>query len=568
MRQTATPAPRSLWIARPWLDLVVGCGGWSLPLLAVAYLLTGDAARAWSSSFYLLALGVNYPHYMATIYRAYGRGEWRRHVPYSVWGTLLLVGAGAAAHVVSPLVPLLFSAYVMWSPWHYSGQNYGLAIMFARRGGLTITPRQQQWLKLSFVGSYLMLLASFNNGPSADPLVLSAALPAGAVRAITVVCAVLFIAGYAIVGTAIIRQRQVRAAVPVLTLLGTQTMWFVAPIVISALTGTAAPQTRYSSGVLAMMHSAQYLWITQYFARREQGSAWSGTAYWLAVTLGGIALFLPVPWLASSVAGVDFTVSMLIVTAIVNLHHFMMDGVVWKLRDPRVAAKLTSDATAADAPHTRWIDGPAHRAAIAVAAILLIALAGVDQWRYRLASREADADALRQALALNPYDAAARSRLLNALMETGRYDDARSELDRAMALYPGDSNHRVNAGVLARRTGRLDAAIVHWEQAIAINPAQPPVQLYLAEALHEQGRAADAVPHYQAFLESLLAVPDSARRNPETAARVILKFGDALEQSGRAADARSQFELATAIADRAGLSDLASEARARQANAR
>ena len=29
------------------------------------------------------------------------------------------------------------------------------------------------------------------------------------------------------------------------------------------------PQNRYSSGVLAVMHSAQYLWITSYYARRE-----------------------------------------------------------------------------------------------------------------------------------------------------------------------------------------------------------------------------------------------------------------------------------------------------------
>ncbi len=33
---------------------------------------------------------------------------------------------------------------------------------------------------------------------------------------------------------------------------------------------------------------------------------------------------------------------MLIVTAVVNIHHFILDGVVWKLRDPRVSKVLTS----------------------------------------------------------------------------------------------------------------------------------------------------------------------------------------------------------------------------------
>ena len=72
------PPTRSLWISRPWIDLAIGCAGWSLPLLAIAYRLTGPAALALSTTFYSLALVVNYPHYMATMYRAYARGEWRR----------------------------------------------------------------------------------------------------------------------------------------------------------------------------------------------------------------------------------------------------------------------------------------------------------------------------------------------------------------------------------------------------------------------------------------------------------------------------------------------------------
>lgn len=125
----AAAPPRSLWIVRPSIDLVIGCGAWSLPLLAAAYLLTGTAERAWSASFYTLALVVNYPHYMATVYRAYGRGEWRRHTPYTIWLTLGLIALGATAHVATAIIPWLFTAYVMWSPWHYSGQNYGLLMM-------------------------------------------------------------------------------------------------------------------------------------------------------------------------------------------------------------------------------------------------------------------------------------------------------------------------------------------------------------------------------------------------------------------------------------------------------
>lgn len=110
----------------------------------------------------------------------------------------------------------------------------------------------------------------------------------------------------------------IRAAAPLL-LFVTQALWFVVPIALSWATSVATPQTRYSSGILAVMHSAQYLWVTQYFARRDEGTAWPTWSYWAAVMLGGMALFLPVPWLASYLGRVDFTASVLIVTAVVNL---------------------------------------------------------------------------------------------------------------------------------------------------------------------------------------------------------------------------------------------------------
>ena len=66
----------------------------------------------------------------------------------------------------------------------------------------------------------------------------------------------------------------------------TQALWFVAPTAVSWASGMAAPQTRYSTGVLALMHSAQYLWITQYFAKREQGAGWRPGRYWFAVIAG------------------------------------------------------------------------------------------------------------------------------------------------------------------------------------------------------------------------------------------------------------------------------------------
>lgn len=555
----------SVWVSRPWIDLLVGCGGWSLPLLALSFVLTGDGERTWAGVFYGLALVSNYPHYMATVYRAYGAADRTAHRAYTVFATLALVAAGVVAHLDVRVLPVLFTAYVVWSPWHYSGQNFGLLMMFAKRGQLPITPTTRWRLRAAFVASYVMLLAAFNDGPSNDPTVLSLAVPSAVARVIGSAAGAAFVV-CAVAGLVpLLRGAHLRVAAPPALLLLTQALWFVAPVSLAWLTGAATPQTRYSSGMLALMHSAQYLWITQYFARREHGAQWSMWRYWFALVVGGMALFLPVPWLASVAAHVDFTASVLIVTAVVNLHHFMIDGVVWRLRDPRVARALTDVAAptveaAMPAAPPWW-----RRAAVAVAALSLAALAGLDQWRYRLTRPGVDPAALAAAVRVNPYDAAVRSRLLRELVERGDAVGARTLLDDLIVAAPRDVNLRVNAGVLAHQDRRVDDAIQHWSQAVALDPALPTVRLYLAEALDERGRAAEALGHYRAYLEQVAAAGDQAAYDPAAVVPVVVKFGDALARAGHAREARSQFELAVRMAQQTGLSEVEQAARERLA---
>jgi hypothetical protein len=93
------------------------------------------------------------------------------------------------------------------------------------------------------------------------------------------------------------------------------------------------------------------------------------------------------------------------------------------------------------------------------------------------------------------------------------------------------------------------------------NPDQPQVQLYLAEALHESGGGVDAAPHYQRYLESLTR--GNAPPPPAVVAAIVLKFGDALELSGQAEAAHTQFDLAARIAKQAGAAEVEAQARLR-----
>ena len=60
-----------------------------------------------------------------------------------------------------------------------------------------------------------------------------------------------------------------------------------------------------------------------------------------------------------------------------------------------------------------------------------------------------------------------------------------------------------------------------------------------------------------------MARAGAAAPDPATVVPVVLKFGDALARGGHVDEARSQFELAAAMARQAGLADLEAAARGR-----
>ncbi len=600
---------------RPWIDLLIGCGGWSAPLLIISYLLLDNQAQRWAIVFYALALVCNYPHYMATVHRAYARRDDRaRYRLFTTYVTGLLLVIAAVVHVRGELLPWLFTVYVMWSPWHYTGQNFGLSMMFLRRAGAEIPTRQRQQLRVAFVASYVMLLAAFNQGASEDPLVLSLGLPNTIALPIQIVAGVVFVVFGALALWTIATRSRPRPQpaprmLPAITLYFTQACWFVIPVALTWTSAIAAPQTRYSSGILAVMHSAQYLWITQHYARRAadaRGSAsWSHWAYWGTLIVGGVALFLPGPWLASYIGHFDFSSSMLIVTAIVNIHHFILDGVVWKLRDPRVAQALVetdgqrptspAPATQAAAPMRSHARGLLLTLTKPAAICSLLALAALDQWRYTLASSDADRDALetasvlnpydgsihlklaraasrngdavaaeralRDAIATNPHDAAAHRSLLRFLIDSGRLPEAYTQSRTITEHWPDDVDTLVNAGVLAWRLNDTKAAEEWWTRALARNPRLMQVHLYLAELVDNAARPADALRHYQRYLELVVQQPKDTQPTPREVALVLIKFADALNATGQHDDATKQYTLAEKIAAQAGLTDVEALAR-------
>src|ERR1700693_2732622 len=248
--------PQSPWIYRPWIDLTVGCGAWSAPLLLAGFYFANSYGRVWSVAFYFLALLSNYPHFMATVYRAYHtRDEFEKYRLYTVHVALLLALAGVVTHVWYALLPWIFTLYICWSPWHYTGQNFGLLMMFVRRGGVKISAVERHMSHLAFIASYAMLLISFHTDASSDPYVLSLGLPHSVSVPGRLALGAIFVSLALVALARLARRSGRRALVAPITLLFTQALWFVVPTLLQLVHAHTLPQTRYRSGLLAVLHS-------------------------------------------------------------------------------------------------------------------------------------------------------------------------------------------------------------------------------------------------------------------------------------------------------------------------
>jgi len=602
---------------------MVGCGAWSAPLLALSWIMPAQA-HGWVIAFYSLALVFNYPHFMATIYRAYHtRADFEKYKFFTLHVTLVMAATIAVLHASYALLPWVFTLYICWSPWHYSGQNYGLLMMFARRGGASVTNVERRWIRAAFVVSYLMLLASFETGGSSDPLILSLGLPQTFTLWARVGLGIAFVICCGVGFDGLVRRSGWRAMIAPVTLAFTQFLWFVLPTLLELHSRYHVPQTRYSSGILAVLHSAQYLWITSYYQQREARAAgqssWRIVGYFATLIAGGIALFIPGPWIVSRVLHFDFTTSFLIFTAVVNIHHFILDGALWKLRDSRIAsllidrrgAKGQASGTASvvagstkpigtTAVRPLWLRiavAPASRIALL---IVLLAWGVLDQIHFALRTNASSFSSLTKAERLNPYDATLEAQIgladakagkrdaevtaferavkanphnegvqeayARALIESGRFADAYAQIGKMLEIFPHDEGALVNYGLLAQRFDHLDQAVETWKRAADLDPDAPNAHLYLASAYDHKGDQRAASDQWAAYLRSAAKHPDNPVAGTRQVIAATIQLADDDMKLRREESAHASYQSAISLARRAGDARLQSLATAHLAD--
>jgi len=600
----------SKWVYGPKTDLIIGCGAWSVPLLLLTLYGTANFPQTVITIFYALALFFNYPHYMATIYRVFRtKEEIAKYKIFTVHITLLVALLVVLSHFSTYLLAIVFTLYLTWSPFHYTGQNFGIGLMFARRNGVETNLKTRRALYLSFLMPYLMFFLAFHSGTASDDYVISLGIP-------TKIAMYLWIAAFAVFAFSsiysfreFIKQTSVSAMTAPLVILSTQIVWFVIPTGMMFFANAGILQNPATIAVLAVMHSAQYIWITTYYARREKlneqtenapQTGWKFSAYFGVLVVGGIALFLPVPWIASRILRLDFGTSFLIITALVNLHHFILDGAIWKLRDGRIASLLLNakkENIAADSQNSvwKWFSGASFSARfVKIAAVFaLLSLALIDQAKFVYSAKGSNEANLQMASQMNPFDASlkfklalineekgniseaqnllaeavginpafrqAQDSLARLLIQTGRYEDALKHYQRMFQSLKPDANSLINYGVLAAQFDREDEAVKSWEDALKLDNNQPNAHFYLGEMLSKRKNFDEAVKHYEQFLVQSGNAQNTSKSDPSMILQAAQSLGFAYAQKGNYEKSQTAFSNALKLAENIGDAETTAE---------
>ncbi len=486
---------RRPWLAGPAPDLLLGCGiGY---LLLVAILLFARPEMTGLGPFLpLLILLTGVPHYGATLVRAYGSTASRqRYALHGTYLSALVWGAFVVAAFQPWLGCLLITLYLSWSPWHYAGQNFGLTLMFLGRAGARPSPRARRLLLASFGLSTALTLLNFHrvrgvvgSDPMFDPGGAYHFVPLGIPEALAGVAFPLLASAYLVVLGLLgwtLRRVSGRALLPVGALLLTQSLWFAVPAAVAHL---ARPGLLEALGAgaafvwIAIAHSVQYLWISRHLARSEPGPLWGGR-----VLLAGAGIWvLPALAFAPGAFGrVPFEAGLgLLVAAAVNLHHFVLDGAIWKLRDPAIGRVLVAGDPLAAAPdgEGRPLPALAIGALVSAGVFSLVCWLGI-AWEKEVGHRRAVAasDLARARVAADRLQFLGRDgpRLRNALgrleERLGHPEAAAAEYRRSLALLPSPAAW-AGLGRLADRRGDLAAARAAYASALALDPDRAAVR--------------------------------------------------------------------------------------------
>ena len=316
----------------PAIDYALIGGGLTIPIFIAV--LTNPPEGPRPSPIWLFLL-INGAHFAASTVRLYTKPGAKEGLPFLSWGFPIVCLAAVWAGLEWPKAGQHLTAlYLTWSPYHYAAQAYGLAVMYAMRSGARLDERDKRLMRMACLLPFVYaFLTSTTGGISwfADREVLMAAPVIGAVYSSLLVLVTIGVVALPLVlffQLHQLKRKQVPLIVPLLQV--TNGMWWL------------ASGYEYAFWWAAAAHSVQYLLIAMLdytrtmLARPNAGLGslhhplFHGTWFYaVSFALAGL-LFFVIPVLTYVPLGYDAAASVWMMAVIINLHHFIVDGFIWK----------------------------------------------------------------------------------------------------------------------------------------------------------------------------------------------------------------------------------------------
>jgi len=517
---SAATAASSPWIQGRVSDLLLGTGMLYLPFFAASLVVGPDLVVGSIALVPFLILLFANAHLGATLVRVYSRPEDRRaYRLFSVWASLCIAALMGVGLWVPSVGSVLLTFYLTVVPWHFTGQNYGVSLVFLRRRGIEVTPELKRYLWLSFFLSYVIWIVALHGAQPGTvdyaPLrlqgtrysFLPVGIPAALLPYLLSVVGVAYVWAIAEVITRLAGRARPRELAPTLLLMLSQALWFSAPVIgryffepeqLGPLAGLWAPWNAGSTFlVVSLMHSLQYLWITDYYVRKEQGTttrSFLGRSLLAGMAIFGVPFVLLLPEIGG---GPSYEAGLyLMLSGALNIQHVMLDGVIWKPRNTRIASILiagqTAEASAPAAPgRVAWLG----KAALA-SGVVGLTLAAASELESQLVLQPAleSGDAARIEASLNRLSwtgrdySFARNRLAALKYKAGDAEGALAEYRRSLELQPRPETW-LGIGRIEEDAGRIEAALAAYEQALALDPDGVEALVSTSRASYKAGQA-------------------------------------------------------------------------------
>jgi hypothetical protein len=344
------------WILHPAIDMWLCCGGLVWVFFAVHYFLivpTHNQALMQIMAVFAIIFThcFSETHTVATLVRAYRTPETRRQYSiYTHWAALACVALGLVALFVHGLTPFFAKVYLVWVAQHFTAQTYGLVLLYCFKNDyvLQVFEKRVIWLVLNCTAVYAIVRQfSFHEWSAngflgleipklwqAPPWMFSAATVALVLSVIALVSIVLHKA---------IFERKVMP-LPAVSMLATGVLIFAIGKDMAGILWLYVP---------ALFHGSQYVVITaaHYLKQHHQAEGLpasdlfkllrqsSGMRYLGFLIIGAIFLYVGIPRVLQEF-GFDYTLCFATVFCVINLHHFLTDSAIWKLRDPKLRKTL------------------------------------------------------------------------------------------------------------------------------------------------------------------------------------------------------------------------------------